>query len=153
MCMTYPLIVHNSHLKGKCQRPPIRRTLTLKKEDFRRTPVFGLFDPLRVNISALPPLCFMIYYIIGFICHQKTLKIQKKYHSPLLGLAPSDPRYWTPFVFFDPIRVKISTLPPLCFMFYHTMRFVCRQQKLKIQKQIVSPFWEWALGFFSSLII
>ena len=27
-------IVHNYHLKGKCQRPPIRRTLTLKKEDF-----------------------------------------------------------------------------------------------------------------------
>ena len=50
--------------------------------------------------------------------------------------------------FFDPIRVKISTLPLLCFMFYHTMRFVCRQQKLKIQKQIVSPFWAWPLGLF-----
>ena len=35
------------------------------------------FDPLRVKISTLLPLCFIFYYTLGFICHQETSKIQK----------------------------------------------------------------------------
>ena len=34
---------------------------------------YGTFDPLRVKIST--HLCFMFYYIMGFICHQETLEI------------------------------------------------------------------------------
>ena len=38
----------------------------------------------------------------------------------------------THFGIFDPLRVKISTLPLLCFMFYYTMRFICNKEKLEI---------------------
>ena len=48
---------------------------------------FGLFDPLRVKISTLPPLCFMIYYIIFKLIKYKKIKIQKKLYSPL-GRGP-----------------------------------------------------------------
>ena len=97
-----------------------------KPPDTRRTLVFWPF---------WPP--FMIYYIIGiigFIYHQKTWKIPKKRHSPLMGLAHSDPQCLTPFGFFDPIRLKISTLPPLCFM------FICHEQKFITPKRMVSSF-------------
>ena len=53
---------------------------------------FCIFIPHRVKISTLPPLCFMFYYTMRFICNPKKIKITKKYSSPLLGKAPKDPK-------------------------------------------------------------
>ena len=39
---------------------------------------FGIFDPLIVKISTLPPLCFMIYYIIYKLIEFKKFKIPKQ---------------------------------------------------------------------------
>ena len=36
---------------------------------------FDIFDPLRVKISTLPPLCFMIYYIFYKSINYKKFKI------------------------------------------------------------------------------
>ena len=55
---------------------------------------FGNFDPLRVKISTLPPLCFIFYYQIIFICNLKKNEIPKKNCIPLLGVAPRDPTVW-----------------------------------------------------------
>ena len=49
---------------------------------------FGLFDPPRVKISTLTPLCFIIYYIIFKLIKYKKIKIQKNNCIPLLGVAP-----------------------------------------------------------------
>ena len=53
---------------------------------------FGIFDPLRVKISTLPPLCFRIYYIFYKFINLKKFKIPQKNCIPLLGVAPRDPR-------------------------------------------------------------
>ena len=55
---------------------------------------FGIFGPLRMKISTLPPLCFMFYYHIRFICNKEIIKIQQKNCIPLLGVAPRDLRVW-----------------------------------------------------------
>ena len=51
----------------------------------------------------------------------------------------------TDFGLFDPPRVKISTLAPLCFMFYYQIEFVFNLKKMKFPKKTVSPFWAWPL--------
>ena len=49
---------------------------------------FDIFDPLRVKISTLPPLCFMIYHIFLKLINYKKFQIPKKNGISLLGLAP-----------------------------------------------------------------
>ena len=45
----------------------------------------------------------------------------------------------THFGIFDPLRVKISTLPTLCFMFYYHIRFICNKEIIKIQQKNCIP--------------
>ena len=54
----------------------------------------GIFDPLRVKISTLPPPCFMIYYIFYKSKKYQKFKIPEFVCIPLLGVAPRDPRVW-----------------------------------------------------------
>ena len=47
---------------------------------------------------------------------------------------------------FDPLRVKISTLPPLCFRIYYIFLKFINNKNSKFQKKNLSPFWAWPLG-------
>ena len=59
--------------------------------------LFGIFDPLIVKISTLPPLCFMIYYIIYKLIKYKELKIPpQKLYPPS---PPPFPLIWGPHPF------------------------------------------------------
>ena len=55
---------------------------------------FCIFDPLRLKISTIPPLCFMIYYIFPKSKKLKKIEIPKQNLYPPLGVAPRDPRVW-----------------------------------------------------------
>ena len=51
-----------------------------------RQNVFGFFDPLRVKISTLAPLCFMFYYIFYKLRKYKKFEIPPKNCIPLLSV-------------------------------------------------------------------
>ena len=48
---------------------------------------FGLYEPLTVKISTLPPLCFMFYYKKNSYAIEKKSKFQKKLYPPF-GRGP-----------------------------------------------------------------
>ena len=57
---------------------------------------FGIFDTLRVKISTLPHLCFMIYYIVLKLKKYKKIEIPKKYLYPPFGRSPQGPQGLAP---------------------------------------------------------
>ena len=83
------IIFYIVHLGIKSSRLRIfilsKKTITIKKKlkiqlETNILTDFGIFDPLRGKISMSPPLCFIIYYQLAIICHQK--KNKKKISQP-----------------------------------------------------------------------
>ena len=74
--------------------------------------------------------------LVEFTWLEKTVLLKK-----LLDRQKNS-EFWhilTHFCFFDPLRVKISTLPPLCFMIYYILNKLKKYKKIEIPKQLLYP--------------